>query len=205
MVELNSVNNLSETPAFEPVPQIENGWPPSGGPVDPANNGGIANWQALKLTQRDAYLKGRVEVAAPPGIVLPFAFSAPPTGWLECDGSAIARNSYADLFAAIGVVFGNGDGTTTFNLPDLRGEFLRGWDHGRGVDSGRQFGSAQADEIKSHSHKVPDSVGASNGDGIGFDSLGPDAQFQGFVVDTSDVGGPETRPRNIAMLFCIKF
>ncbi len=63
--------------------------------------------------------------------------------FLPCDGSAISRTTYADLFDVIGTVFGVGDGSTTFNVPDLRGEFIRGWDNGAGVDSGRTFGSWQ--------------------------------------------------------------
>jgi phage-related tail fiber protein len=75
------------------------------------------------------------------GAVMPFAFTTPPTGWFECDGSALSRTSYQALFDKIGITFGAGNGSTTFNIPDLRGEFLRSWDNGRGVDSGRGFGS----------------------------------------------------------------
>ena len=57
-------------------------------------------------------------------------------GWLKANGAAVSRTAYGDLFAKIGTVFGSRDGSTTFNLPDLRGEFIRGWDNGRGVDSG---------------------------------------------------------------------
>ena len=79
----------------------------------------------------------------PAGMVMHFAGSAAPDGWLACDGSPVARADYADLFSAIGTVYGAGDGSTTFNLPDLRGEFLRGLDSGRGVDANRTLGSAQ--------------------------------------------------------------
>lgn len=65
-----------------------------------------------------------------------FARNTPPAGWLAANGAAVSRATYADLFAAIGTTFGAGNGTSTFNLPDLRGEFLRGWDNGRGVDTG---------------------------------------------------------------------
>jgi len=63
--------------------------------------------------------------------------NAAPDGWRACSGQAVSRTTYAALFAAIGTEYGVGDGSTTFDLPDLRGEFLRGWDNGRGVDSGR--------------------------------------------------------------------
>jgi microcystin-dependent protein len=62
----------------------------------------------------------------PAGGIIAFAGTNPPAGWLLCDGSAVSRASYARLFAAIGMTWGGGDGTTTFNLPDLRGIFLRG-------------------------------------------------------------------------------
>ena len=77
------------------------------------------------------------------GEVAFFARSSAPAGYLKANGAAVSRTAYATLFAAIGTTFGVGDGSTTFNLPDLRGEFLRGLDDGRGVDSGRTIGSAQ--------------------------------------------------------------
>lgn len=69
------------------------------------------------------------------GQIIPLANETVPTGYLECDGSAVSRTTYADLFTAIGTAWGNGDGSTTFNVPDLRGVFLRGWDHGAGIDT----------------------------------------------------------------------
>ena len=88
----------------------------------------------------------------PAGAVMTFARSTPPAGWLKANGVAVSRTTYADLFAAIGTTFGTGNGSTTFNLPDLRGEFLRGWDDARGVDAGRAFGSWQDSDNKSHGH-----------------------------------------------------
>ncbi len=81
-----------------------------------------------------------------------FAMTSAPAGWLKANGAAVSRETYAALFAAIGTSFGVGDGSTTFNLPDLRGEFLRGWDDGRGVDNGRVFGSIQESANKYHNH-----------------------------------------------------
>ena len=72
--------------------------------------------------------------------------------YLVCDGRAVSRSEYADLFAVIGTTYGIGNGATTFNLPDMRGLVPRGWDSGRGLDAGRTFGSTQQDEIKSHTH-----------------------------------------------------
>ena len=88
----------------------------------------------------------------PSGTVLYFAGSAAPAGWLKANGAAVSRTAYAALFAAIGTTYGGGDFRNTFNLPDLRGEFIRGWDDGRGVDTPRPIGSAQAHALQSHQH-----------------------------------------------------
>lgn len=90
----------------------------------------------------------------PAGTVIQFAGAAAPDGYLAADGAVVSRATYAALFAAIGTVYGVGDGATTFGLPDLRGEFVRGLDGGRGVDPGRTLGSAQAANIASHLHTV---------------------------------------------------
>jgi len=99
------------------------------------------------------------------GNVAPFAGSIVPMGYLLCDGSAVSRTTYADLFAVVGTAWGIGDGSTTFNLPDLRGRFMRGVDAGAGNDpnaavrtafnggnAGDLVGSYQIDEFKNHSH-----------------------------------------------------
>jgi phage-related tail fiber protein len=135
----------------------------------------------------------------PSGAVLYFAGQTAPSGWLKANGAAVSRSTYAALFAAIGTTYGTGDGRSTFNLPDLRGEFVRGWDDGRGVDNGRALGSAQADEFKAHTHGgVPQRAGDSDRGG----------SVSWFSIDgigqTESAGGNETRPRNIALLACIK-
>ena len=138
----------------------------------------------------------------PAGAVFYFAANSAPSGYLEANGAAISRTTYATLFAVVGTTFGAGDGSSTFNLPDLRGEFLRGWDNGKGTDSGRTFGSFQADEFKSHTHQYV----RSNSPGSGQDQAGTgsgDAVSQ-QTVNTTGTGGNETRPRNIALLPCIK-
>ena len=88
----------------------------------------------------------------PSGAVLYFSGRTAPAGWLKANGAAVSRTAYAALFAAIGTTYGAGDGRNTFNLPDIRAEFIRGWDDGRGVDAGRVFGSAQAHALQSHQH-----------------------------------------------------
>ncbi|MEM6836275.1 MAG: phage tail protein [Cyanobacteria bacterium P01_C01_bin.120] len=145
----------------------------------------------------------------PPGTVAYFASTSPPQGWLKRNGAAISRTAYADLFVAIGTTYGNGDGSTTFNLPDDRANFDRGWDDGRGIDSGRVFGSEQVDQLKQHGHPITGrrdstSFGALNGfarpsnSGVNF-TLGEIYSFG--PVD----GGAETRPRNRAYLPIIKY
>ena len=135
----------------------------------------------------------------PSGAVMYSAGQTAPSGWLKANGAAVSRTTYAALFAAIGERYGRGDGRTTFNLPDLRGEFVRGWDDGRGVDRNRALGSWQADEFRSHSHgigvnRMPDSDRGSNSSTVSVDTVG----------QTDPAGGIETRPRNIALLACIK-
>lgn len=138
-----------------------------------------------------------------PGAVGFFARSTAPTGYMKANGAAVSRSAYAALFGAIGTTFGAGDGATTFNLPDLRGEFLRGFDDGRGVDVGRAFGSLQADEFKNHSHIQFWGQGGAGtlipGNNIASLSI------RSTVGPTGDAGGTETRPRNVALLACIKF
>jgi microcystin-dependent protein len=77
------------------------------------------------------------DTALPPGIVLPYAGSAAPNGWLLCYGQAVSRITYATLFAAVGTTYGVGDGSTTFNLPDARGRVIAGRDNMGGTDASR--------------------------------------------------------------------
>lgn len=137
-----------------------------------------------------------------PGAVQFFASTSAPSGWLKANGAAVSRTTYAALFSAIGVTFGAGDGTTTFNLPDLRGEFLRGYDDGRGVDSGRSFGTTQGGAIQSHTHSTdPYNVSRAAWDPAGLPFFFTDA----VPRNTGATGGSETRPRNVALLACIKY
>ena len=149
----------------------------------------------------------------PSGAVIYHAANSPPTGFLKANGAAISRSTYSALFSAIGTTFGAGDGSSTFLVPDLRGEFLRGWDDSRGVDGSRSFGSAQAEAFKSHKH--------TSGMGNVYDAASPDYGYNSasrfaplgrwagtttaYFPHTSNTGGSETRPRNIALLACIKY
>lgn len=96
-----------------------------------------------------ALKQDRLEMVA---AIAGFPLSSAPAGWLKANGAAVSRTAYADLFSRIGTTFGAGDGSTTFNLPDYRGEFLRGFDDGRGLDGGRTLNSVQAAMVLAHGH-----------------------------------------------------
>jgi microcystin-dependent protein len=167
------------------------------------------------------------EERTPAGAVMAFAMNSAPTGWLAADGTAVSRSTYASLFSAIGTTYGVGDGSTTFALPDLRGYFVRGVGvagqngaNSDGTVSGT-FGAKQAHAFESHRHFV-----MSNGSGVAISDGNQTMQMIGNQGDnpfsyqlfgttsltaqantgpTSSTGGTETRPANIAMLYCIKF
>ena len=184
--------------------------------------------------------------AVPIGAVFYFASNTAPTGYLKCNGDTVPNGSgtvqgvttnFAALYAVLGSTYG-----TAGALPDLRGEFARGWDDGRGIDSGRTFGSSQAEAIQSHNHTgstatagshthTIDAVGnhqhitplgLSGPGGSGFPSgssggsttsgaAGAHSHTMQAAGDhshtftTNNTGGAETRPRNIALLACIKY
>jgi microcystin-dependent protein len=127
-------------------------------PGDPSAN--------LHATTKEYVDRRTAGDTVPIGTVAYFSAATAPDSWLVCNGQAISRTEYDVLFARIGTTYGAGNGSTTFNVPDLRGEFIRGWDGGRGVDSGRTFGSAQVDELKSHTHSIdpPSTTTSSSGD-----------------------------------------
>lgn len=159
-----------------------------------------------------------VQSAIGPGQVAFFARATAPAGWLKANGAAISRTAYAELFAAIGTTFGAGDGSTTFNLPDLRGEFLRAVDDSRGVDAGRTLGSYQ--KGTGIAYDDANAVGVANlrATTSAYDnaaSFGADPALltdypgtamaaAGASTSTTHTIGM-TRPRNIALLACIKY
>jgi microcystin-dependent protein len=158
---------------------------------------------------------GIIAVAAPTGAILNWTTVTPPTGWLECDGSAVSRATYAALYAVISDTFGNGDGSTTFNLPDLRGEFVRGYDDGtRGIDpDARSMGDNQGDSIIGHYHNASAQAifqisggtnaarnSLSGAAGGTYASSGPYKTSDSSYIGTDT----ETRPRNVALMYIIK-
>lgn len=146
------------------------------------------------------------------GFVEAYAGTTAPAGWLKCNGTAVSRTTYASLFAAIGTTYGDGDGSTTFNLPDLRGEFVRGWDDSRGVDAGRGIGSLQFSAVGPHDHSIDVNRNLlySGGGGRVNDAPGTDDAYQGTggrdrTSNPITGGANETRPRNVALMYCIKY
>lgn len=152
----------------------------------------------------------------PAGSVIAYGATTAPSGWLLANGAAVSRTTYATLFAAIGTSFGTGDGSTTFNLPDLRGEFIRGWNNTSGHDpdaasrtalmtggaSGDNIGSYQADIFKSHDHwYYSPSTGANAGQGAAGGSWGGGSNTSG----STPAGGNETRPKNVYLNYIIKY
>ena len=117
----------------------------------------------------------------------------------------MSRTTYSERFAAIGTTFGSGNGRSSFNLPDLRGIFVRGWSDNGVLDEGRPFGSEQADEVKSHTHlQIARAPHGEKGSGALVGGKGT-THGNDNQDHTAPTGGTETRPRNIALLYCIKY
>ncbi len=149
----------------------------------------------------------------PVGTILYAGMSLPPAGYLECAGQSLSTGAYPQLFSKIGYTYGGAG--NIFKLPDLRGQFVRGWDHGRNLDQGRSFGTDQDDLFESHQHASPgdDQLDGANGVGgwsaTSRGSFGYDARSVrgggGQVWNTTAEGGSETRPTNVALLPIIKY
>lgn len=168
---------------------------------------------AMKAAVADSVLTP----AVPPGTILLYAAGTSPAGFMECNGAAVSRSTYSQLFAAIGTIWGRGDGSTTFNLPDLRGVVPRGWNHAAsdgfndpdasvrthrlpGGAIGDNVGSFQMDELKSHTHSYNGPTGPP---GAYFSQVNANIAL---VSSTSgEAGGNETRPRNAYVMYIIKY
>jgi phage-related tail fiber protein len=150
--------------------------------------------------------------AVGPGFVAYYAAQTAPTGWLKANGALVSRFIYPELFTAIGTTFGAGDGNMTFQLPDLRGEFVRTWDDARGVDASRAFGSAQGDAFQGHFHAQSYRYYTWVNLGGGVLGGGGQSSTQDTAPREPTDGGwgapkiaNETRPKNIALLAVIKY
>lgn len=162
--------------------------------------------------------QGDIIQMMPTGSVHMFPVNSVKPGFSECDGGLLNRIDEAALFAVIGITYGAGDGSTTFNKPDYRGEFLRGWDNGRGVDSGRAIATTQTEAINSGDLSL-DTDGEHN-HSINYDSAGgfQETVYTGHTKEGTKAavvnsggshshainGGTETRPRNLSLMYCIK-
>lgn len=156
---------------------------------------GSGNWQVVNF-QRTSSLQGIA------GEIRSFAMNACPGGWIAADGTNRSRTSFPNLFAALGSTWGSGDGSTTFGTPDTRGNFLRGWDNGAGNDPARVFASLQTDALRSHTHTLTVyNTGGATAAATNAASGIPGPTYQ---ATTDATGGTETRPRNIAVLYCLK-
>ena len=177
---------------------------------------------AIPTTALQAATKSYVDQVLPAGCIMPFAGTSAPTSWVACDGSAISRSTYATLFAAIGTTWGSGDGSTTFNVPDLRGMCVRGTStNATGASSGAvgpSVGAYAADTYLNHSHTATDSghthsytspvgnsTAVSAGAGTGQGTTNTTATgTANITVATSTTGGTETKPKNYGVLYIIK-
>ena len=175
-----------------------------GNPLQRALNLSDVASAATARINLDVYSKAEADQLTPAGNVGYTARSTAPTGWMVRDGSAVSRTTYARLFAAIGTLYGAGNGTTTFNLPDGRGAFDRGLDNGRGLDAGRTLGSYQADALGSHRH-ADGADGAFPGSTTGGGFAFVNQAGAGSGSNTGFTGGTETRPKNVAYLPIIKY
>jgi hypothetical protein len=139
----------------------------------------------------------------PSGAIMDFAMNAAPTGWLACDGAAISRTTYAALFAAIGTTWGAGDGSTTFNLPDMRGYFRRGVGTNSDGTAAGAFAAKVIDATRYDGNVLVGSR-ATSGHNSGL-AAGGAYNVVGLVSDsTPSIQNTESRPKNIAVLTCIK-
>lgn len=170
---------------------------------------------------KDTYTKAEVESliakasALPVGSIVAFPVDTPPPGFLELDNSVKSSATYPDLSAYLAGRFNKGDeGAGNFRLPEARGEFLRGWDHGRGVDPGRLEGSYQLDALQHMSGgfdgnidvKTATGVFTAQNNGLVSSNNGTSTGNHGVVFNAANVArtANETRPRNLAVMWCIK-
>lgn len=165
-------------------------------------------------TKSVTYTKAEIEAllknmsALPVGAMVPFPKGTVPAGFLEVDGSVQSIATYPDLAAYLGTTFNTGgEGAGNFRLPESRGEFLRGWDHGRGVDAGRLIGTWQDSDNKAHTHGLTTGAGwkilssdITSGGGL----TGGAGSRVSYLGEIASSGGSEARPRNLAVMWCLK-
>ena len=145
----------------------------------------------------------------PVGTIAFFATQLIPTGWLLCDGSLPTNMAtlYPALYNLLGTTYG-AKGT----LPNLQGEFIRGWDKDRGIDPKRTVGSNQTDSVANHTHPYKDMSAGTTANYVQdakevwkFNTVVQNETSVSRTTSNNTTGGTETRPRNIALLGCIKY
>ncbi|EKN5198397.1 phage tail protein [Escherichia coli] len=145
-----------------------------------------------------AYLGLGEGSALPVGVPVPWPSATPPTGWLKCNGAAFSAEEYPELAKAY----------PTNKLPDLRGEFIRGWDDGRGVDSSRGLLTSQDHLFASHGHWFDQYYALKSFDPTGGRFVVTADAFGELItansISTVSVGGSETRPRNVAFNYIVR-
>ncbi|MBE8596884.1 tail fiber protein [Xenorhabdus sp. BG5] len=160
--------------------------------------------------------------AVPVGVPIPWPLATPPAGWMKCNGATFTAAQYPELARVY----------PSLRLPDLRGEFIRGWDDGRNVDVGRLLLSAQNSAFQDHYHALPTSNGDDDMQEKGITTVFDDRNASNFAVDIKTTTGPvgnnfglwtgnyfrtyssrvyggfsvanETRPRNIAFNYIVR-
>ena len=164
-----------------------------------------------------------IDPEMPVGTIIAWPTSTAPSGYRECNGDPVSRTeTYDSLFAVIGITYGSGDASTTFNLPDYRGYFLRGWDHGAGIDddaatrttrgdvaatTGDNVGTRQDHAMQTHTHTVgtyPSWEG--DGDNTTISSTSTGAAYNiASAAPTGVISATETRPINVNVMWIIKY
>ena len=191
--------------------------------------GSVVGVTYYSTTGQFQLVTNNTNAAAPAGQVATYAMNSCPTGWIPADGSAVSRSTYSVLFSNIGTTWGIGNGSTTFNVPDLRGMFVRGTGTNATGSStgaaGPSVGTYAADTYLNHNHTATSTDaghthtynGFSTGNiaGAGSSYTLPNAYSSGTTgtgfasitttVATSTTGGTETKPKNYGVLYCIKY
>jgi len=179
--------------------------------------GDIRSGQMVSVIHDGTNFQLLTDPGEPVGSTRAWHMETVPQGYLECNGASLLRASYPELFAVLGTTYGTADGTH-FNLPDLRGTFVRGWDHAKGTDpdratrtatatagatmtAGDHVGTEQAAAVAAHAHSTgmdfTASATTSAGAGLSLRQVG--------TSDTGSYGGNETRPVNTNVMWIIKY
>lgn len=145
------------------------------------------NGQYLKISGGTIQFQTISGATPESGVIMCYAGTVAPYGWLLCDGTAYGRtlsdpSPQPTLFGILGTIYGAGDGITTFNIPDLRGVFLRGLDNGRGVDPIRAIGTQQPSLFQTHNHAGVVGSESSHTHTVSGNTQGQSADHKHFVV-----------------------